>query len=409
MASTTIKLLTAQKEFIQCNSQKALLLCGIAFGKSFAGAHFVLRMISEYPKSKGLITANTFQQLTNATIASLKGELTALNTPHTLVTSGASKRLEIYNTVIYLYSLEQYDNIRGIEVGWWYSDESAFAKIEAIQVCRGRLRDKNGPLFERHTSSPCGFNFLYDEFENKDGRNATKKVSLFRGKTRDNIFLPEGYYESLLEDYGGKDNPLAQQELGGMFVDLQSGQVYWGFNRDIHIQPCKLDDAFPLYIGIDFNISNMTACVVQYRDGTFYVVDEIVLTHHGANTDSMATLICERYKKNFDIIMVPDSTGKALKTSARGRTDIEILKSYGLNVPNTRNPHVRDRQNNLNIHFKKSGIIINRSCKTLAKEFGTLSSREKEGDVAHVSVALGYVAWFISPLITRPKSTSRKG
>ena len=399
-----VQLIHYQWDFLNSESKKALLLGGIGTGKSTCGAFFVLKMVSEYPKSKGLITANTYNQLINATVASLTTTLDLLNVPYKAVLGGANKRIEILDATIYLYSLDRPDSIRGIEVGWWWSDESGFTTLEAVQVCRGRLRDSNGPLYERHTTSPNGYNWLYDEFENMDGDNITNAKALYRGVTKDNIFLPEGYYESLLEDYGGAENPLAKQELFGQFTNLGEGAIYWAFNRDVHVQPCKLDERYPVYVGQDFNVNNMEGCYVQYRDGTFYVTQENILTYHGANTDSAASKICEDLLPKYKPLVVPDSTGKAIKSSSSGRSDIEILRRYGLEVVSTKNPFIRDRQNTLNIHMKKNSVIIDPSCKTLIKELETISSRDKEGQSAHVSVALGYVTWKIAPLKKQKKN-----
>jgi hypothetical protein len=401
-----VSLLKAQKQFLLSTSNKSLLLAGIGYGKSMAGAHFVINMVTRYPKASGLITANVYTQLINATIKTLTNELEDLNIPHKLVVGGANRHLEILGSKIYCYSLEKYNNIRGIEVGWWWGDESAFAKQEAIQVCRGRLRDKNGPLYERHTSSPNGYNWLYDEFENKDNKNITKKVALYRGITKENVFLPEGYYETLLDDYGGEDNPLAKQELFGQFTNLQSGAIYWGFDREKNVRPCKLDKRFPVHVGQDFNFSNMEGCYVQYIEGKFYVTKENILTHYGANTDSAAAQICKDLFPDYRVLIVPDSTGKANKTSARGMTDFEILKLYGLEIMPTRNSIIRDRQNSLNIHLKNCDVIIDPSCIKLIKELETLNARDKEGEEAHVSVSLGYVIMALKPIIRHRESRS---
>lgn len=392
-----LSLLQGQYDFIDSKSKKALLLAGIGYGKSFSGSHFAIKMLSEYPKAKGLITANTYTQLINATVETLTGELDFLGVPYRPVLGGAKKHIKVYDTKIYLYSLERPDSIRGIEAGWWWSDESAFAKHEGIQICRGRLRDKNGPLYERHTTSPNGYNWTWEEFENKDSKNINDKIALYRGITANNIFLPEGYYDSLLEDYGGPDNPLAQQELFGQFTNLQGGSIYWAFDRKKHVKECKPNNKFPVYVGQDFNIDNMEGAYIQYINGTFFCFNENILKHHGANTDAAATKICEDLIPKYKVLVVPDSTAKAIKTSSSG-SDIEILKRYGLTVLDTTNPFIRDRQNTVNILLKQGRIIVDPSCKNLIKEFETISSRDKEGDKAHVSVALGYVAYKLEPL-----------
>lgn len=407
--SVDFSLLHYQDEFIRSNSKKSLLLGGIGSGKSYSGGHFGIRMLSEYPRTKGLLTANTYQQLFNATVPTFCEQLDLANIPNKPVLSGAKKRIETNSTIIYLYSLEKHDSIRGIEVGWWLGDESCFAKKEAIKVCRGRLRQPASPLFERHTSSPNGFNWAYDDFENFDGNKKTKKNHLIRAITKENCFLPDDYYEDLLEEYGGESNPLAMQELFGQFVNLIGGQVYWGFNRERNVKHVKPDRKYPVYIGQDFNIDNMRASCVQRIDGKYKVFKEIILDNYGANTDTAAQKIIDLFPSNkWNVKVVPDSTGKAIKTSSSNRSDIEILESYGLEVISTRNPFIRDRQNAVNMQMKKNLVEIDPSCKTTIKEIETLSSRDKEGEKAHSSVGLGYIINKFSPLRRTQKSTFRR-
>jgi len=404
-----VDLLEYQHEFLTSKSKETLLLGGVGSGKTFTGSHFAIGMCSQYPKSKGLIVANTYSQLMNATVEAFAETLDSLSIPYKPVLSGAKKHIMVNGrTKIYLYSLEKYDNIRGIEAGWTWADESMFcSKEEAFKVVRGRMRDKNGPLLIRHTSSPNGFNWGYDKFENMDGDLATDRVHLIRAKTKENIFLPDGYYEDLLEDYGGIDNPLAQQELDGQFVNLQAGAIYWAFDRNSHIAPVEFDDDHIVDVGQDFNIDNMCGVYVQRRDGHYYIKQEKILDHYGANTDNAASQIVSDLK-NYNKRVIPDSTAKSRSTkSSSGMSDIEILKSYGLTVVDTRNPFIRDRQNALNILFKKNRITIDPSCRTLIKELETLSSRDDEGKIAHVSVATGYIAWKFDPLITRKKASAR--
>ncbi len=403
---TQIALTDPQYEFVSSNAKECLFLAGIASGKSTALGDFIVRMAGEYPNIPGLITANTYTQLCNATIPAIQKELDRCGLPNEAILSGPKKRLEFGNTFAYLYSLERPDNIRGIEAGWHGSDEIAFAskKEEAIKICKGRLRYPGSPRFERFTTSPNGYDMLYDKFENMDGSSATDKIHLVRGRTCDNTFLPPGYFEELLDDYGGPDNPLARQELFGEFVNLQAGQVYWAFNRDIHVQPVSYFPGYPIYVGQDFNIDNMCSCLIQYVNGIFYVIDEIILDQYGANTDNAAEQILKK-TDGYSALVIPDSTGKSRKTSAKGRTDIEILERAGLRVLPTKNPFIRDRQNNCNLKFKKGRLVIGSNCKHLIKEIGTLSARDKEGDKAHVSVGMGYVLNKVNPMIERRASS----
>lgn len=402
-----IELLKYQEKFLNSTAREAMLLGGIGTGKSFCGALFVLQMIAQYPKTPGIVVAPTYLQLVKATVKSITQVLDDHGITHKAILSGADKRIEMPGrSHIHLFSLQDPDNFRGPEAGWLLGDEMCFASEYAYKVVIGRIRHARGPLLKRFTSSPNGYNWAYDKWENKDGKKANTRVELVRAKTKENIFLPPSYYEDLLEEYGGIKNPMARQELNGEFVNLTAGAVYWAFDRSAHVIKAKPDASLPVFVGQDFNIDNMAGCYIQKQGDKFIVFQESILDQYDANTDTASQEIVKNLKDFRHISVIPDSTGKSRKTSASGRSDHEIMRSYGLDVMVTRNPFIRDRQNNVNVNFKKGNLLIDESCTTLIKELETLSNRDKEGEKAHVSVGLGYVLNRLEPLRRTTKSTS---
>ena len=392
-----IDLAPAQFDVLVCEEPVAALVGGVGGGKSFTLAHFALQQVTSYPGVPGLVVANTYSQILNATVPAITGLLSELDIPYELTMSGARKRVEFLGTIVYIYSLEQYDNIRGIQVGWVAGDEMAFACREAINVVLGRLRDKRGSLKARWFTSPNGFNFWYDYI-------TEQKISEFKIRTKDNVHLPKQYYNQLVELYGGENSPLARQELFGEYVNLTSGSVYFAFDRMRHVRPISDDIHQPIYVGCDFNVANMNFVAIQYDKYGFKVIDAINLKDSAANTYSMAYEIYSRYGRRA--IVVPDSTGVARKTSAEvGITDIRILKNAGLNVETTNNPRIKDRQNSVNTAFLKNRLTINSHCGTLIKEIETLSNDADEGDVSHLAVAMGYVIWKLEPITIHNKTS----
>lgn len=388
-----VSLLPYQGVFITSTLKKLLLLGGIGTGKSFSLAHTAVNLVGKHKGINILMVANTYTQLMNATVKALTNELDACNIPYKAVLSGAKKRIEILNSTIYLYSLEKPDNIRGIEVGALLMDEVAYSDEYAYKVCVGRLRQKGMPLCIRIASSPNGHNWLYDMFGE----------SCIKAKTCDNFFLPPEYYEELLELYGGPESPLAKQELFGEFVNLSGLNAYWAFNRDIHTSHIKHDPRRPVYIGVDFNIDNMNAAVMQQdHNGNWRMIEHIKCGEYDSNTFSLGDKIVEwliRNKCQFHTV-IPDSTGGARKTSAN-KTDIQILKDKGLKVEYNHNPIIRDRQNNVNRLFKLNKLVVNSECKEFVKELEVLSKADKEGEKAHATVAMGYVLWKYAPMKKR--------
>ena len=391
-----IQLLPHQLEALHATEKEILLSGGIGVGKSYTGAIWVVRKITENPKARILIGACTYSQLMNASVKTFTQLLDDLGIVYKATLSGARKRIEIGKAVVYLYSLEKPDSIRGIEVSHAWLDEVAFSTLKALQVVRGRLRWKEAK--DRQillTSSPCGYNWLYDIF---GGTKLPKSKKLIRAKTEDNIFLPNGYYSELVEQYGGVNSPLARQELFGEFVNLQEGAIYNLFNRGVNVLTCKLDKRFPVYVGCDFNIDKMSAVYVQQIGGVFYQVKEVQLTHRNSNTVDLSLRIKEDLK-DYQFYVVPDSTGNARKSSSTSsKSDHQIMRDMGITVMETYNPHIRDRQNTVNLAFLKKSLVIDPSCTETIKEIETLSNRDKEGKVSHLSVCTGYVLWRLAPL-----------
>lgn len=402
-----VKLLKHQREALTAKEDEVLLLGGIATGKTLCGAMWVVDKISQFPDCELLIVANTYSQLMTATVKTLIQYLEDLEIPHHAVLSGSRKRIEIGASTIYLYSLEKPDSIRGIEVEFIWGDEIAFSSLQALNVIRGRLRGRKATYRQMlMTTSGNGFNFLYDLFGDLQPEQKGK-LRLISAKTEDNTFLPEDTYPRLLEQYGGLDSDLAKQELLGQFVNLQEGAIYNMFDRKINLKECQLDLNYPVLVGCDFNIDTMSAVYVQQIKGVIYVCGEVQLTHRDANTYDLSARIIKDLK-GFTYSIYADSTGSARKSSTpHGLSDHQIMRDTGLHLVYTNNPKKRDRQNSVNLLFRKEGIYINPKCKKLIKDIETLSARHHEGKHSHLGPSLGYVVFHIKP-IKRPQQKSRQ-
>ena len=100
------------------------------------------------------------------------------------------------------------------------------------------------------------------------------------------------------------------------------------------------------HIGVDFNVDNMCAIVGVKNGNNFYIIDEISLRYHNANTHGMVNEIKRRYGKVRKIIY-PDSSGRNRDVSAvdPDNTNHQILRKAGfnLNFPNSGNENIVDR------------------------------------------------------------------
>jgi PBSX family phage terminase large subunit len=384
-----IDLLPHQEEFLESNKKFTLLLGGVGSAKTTSGTFFVIKMISEYPKSKGAIYANSYKQLINSTLDNVFTWFDSIGLKYSY--NKQSGILKIGKTEIICASLDNYDLQRGIELGWYWWDEAAYGDKEAFNMLTGRLRQKKGPLIGRLTTTPKGFNWLYDYFE---GILKTQDFSYIKAKTQDNIHLPYGYVDSLKLNYSSK---LIDQEINGEFVNTSSGLVYFSFDTKKHISTVKLKDNFPLYVGMDFNVNPMTAVVAQLYDDRVNVIDEFYLEN--SNTIMMSQCILNKYGQ---CMIVPDSTAQARKTS--GPSDFEILRRDGHTIIQTHNPLVFDRINAVNSLIEKDRVIIDSNCSKLINDLKRVLWKDNKLDqttdktLTHISDALGYLIYKFFPL-----------
>jgi len=388
-----IELSDPQYDFLYANESTTLFCGGVGSGKTFAGAIWAIEMALNFPNCRGLITANTHSQLRKATLAEVFSICTELGIKYKYLVN--QNRLFIHDSEILCYSMENPDNLAGPTVGWWWGDEAAFYKQLAFDKGSARVRDPKGPGQIKFTTTPNGFNWLFEYFV---GKPSTKKKVVY-SKTADNTTLGSDYLERLTGQY---DTKMAQQELEGQFVNMNSGQVYYAFDRNKHVKQIDIRPQDLLMVGLDFNVHPLCGVFVAKRGEMIYVIDELYLEN--SNTFEAAKEILKRFPARY-MQVVADETGNRRRTSSN-KTDHEIIRQSGLDLLKFRNPGVKDRYNNINRLFDKNYIKIHPRCKNLIRDLEQLTYDNDDPLLSHMSDAFGYVSWKINPL-EKPKRKAR--
>lgn len=391
-----LKLLNHQWDAINSHKKFTCLLGGIGAGKTFTGFAWVLKKLKETPESLDLITANTYGQLQKATLSSLFKNLDSFGIPYNY---NQNKSLLSIGTKRFLcLATEAYDNHRGIEVGSWWGDEAAYYTRKQFEVLAGRIRDKNGKLDVLFTTTPKGFNWLYDRFSPDGELHDPLTYHVVKAPTRSNYHLPNDYENMLKDQY---DDLLLKQELEGEFINVTAGRIYYAFNRDDHVMDIKINPSYPLWVGVDFNIDPMTATIGQIIGDKLYIVDEVYLRN--SNTEALSREIVSKYGRNCTI--VPDSTGIKRTTNAN-KSDIQILKSFFSKVYTAGNPFRIDRYAAVNGAFSKGKVVISPRCKYTIKDLESVVYKEgtdqpdtSDRMLTHASDNLGYLIYrTVNPL-----------
>jgi len=374
------------------------MLGGVGSGKTFCGALWLLEELKRFyegDKSIGLITAISYGQLRRSVLTEIFKCMTdwgvpfSYNQQQSLLTLNNAKKF-------FCLSVDpgSIEKIRGINVGSVWCDESAYIKdLDTYNTIQGRIRDKQGSGKTLMTSSPNGFNFLYNLFQGE--LYDPKKYKLIRAKTKDNKHILDSFYDNMAAQLDEKG---IKQELEGEFISRQGGSAYYQFDRTRNVGNVEWNGQSG-FIGLDFNVTPFCAVIGIFSDNKFYIFDEIYMTG-GSDTYMMAAELKRRGYQNFPIIA--DSTYSARKTS--GKSDKRILEQANFTTLATRNPYVLDRVTNMNRLFAQDRVIIDPKCKKLIRDLeqvtfkdnGQLDGSNKE--LTHISDALGYFCWRLSPI-----------
>ena len=189
--------------------------------------------------------------------------------------------------------------------------------------------------------------------------------------------------------------------------ETYSGLIYSNFDIEKNVRHKQMTEEDKiLYIGIDFNVSPISAVVGIINNNVIDIVEEIRI--FGSNTQELCDEILTRYP-NRKIIAFPDPSCVQRRTSAGGKTDLSILQNNGFvcKVLKSHMP-VRDRINSVNSKLCNANnlrtLFISPKCKnvvnTLVKQTfkeGTSVPNKTHG-IDHLGDALGYLVSYLYPI-----------
>jgi len=390
-------LTTPQKKVADSKARFNVLVTGRRFGKTHLAVRQLIKFASK-PKQKVWYVAPTYRQAKMICWESLKSKLKDLKWIRKINETDLSMDLKNGSQIALRGADRGADSLRGVGLNYLVIDEFADITPEAwYEVLRPTLSDTKGHAF--FCGTPKGYgNWAYDLYSK--GQKDTDWQS-FQFTTLEGGQVDQEEIDQAKIDL---DERTFRQEYLASF-ETYSGSIYYNFDPKENVKPYTMMPNQPIHIGMDFNIDPMSACCFQVVGQTIYFFDEIVI--FGSNTDEMCQEIKSRYSQR--VIVYPDPSCRARKTSAGGRSDLTILQNSGFEVRcKNKAPEIRDRINSVNSKLKNANnerlLYVAPKCKKiiiglerhLYKE-GT-SLPDKDNGYDHMNDAIGYAMDYLFPI-----------
>lgn len=388
----SIDVLPHQAEFLKSNFRHTGLIGGFGCGKSHAGTWKTITKKLAMPNIDVAYYLPTYPLIKDIAYGKFTEALEQINIKYQLNKTD-KEIITDYGRIIFR-SMDNPDLIVGYEVGYSLVDEADILPKEKMIAVMKKIMARNRAVYLGNNnatdfvSTPEGFRFLYEFFVTK----SSKDKNLIKAKTKSNPFLPDDYIKSLEDEYTPSE---LEAYLNGEFVNLTAGTVYNEYNRDSNHTDREVKQGETIHVGVDFNIGKMAGIIVVIDNGSPRAVDEVVNAY---DTKDLSQKLVDKYK-GYRIIAYPDASGRNRKTSA-SKTDIEILKSFGIIVKALPfNPPVKDRVNTMNKMFFSRKLMVNKfNCPKLTDCLEQLPYKngepDKTLDLDHPTDALGYMIWY---------------
>ena len=387
-----------QKQVVQSKTRNRVLITGRRFGKTYLAIGELLRFACSVSKQKVWYVAPTYRQARQICWSKLKEVAIENELISYINETDLTIRLHNNSEISLRGADRSADSLRGVGLNFLVLDEFADIPSDAwFSVLRPTLSDTKGSAL--FCGTPRGYgNWAYDLFCKG---NEDNEWTSFQFTTIDGGQVDQEEIDAAKNDL---DERTFRQEYLATF-ETYAGAIYYNFDREENVR--KLDaDETAIHIGMDFNIDPMSAAVFQIHNNIINFIDEIVI--YSSNTEELVREIKTRYP-NKRIIVYPDPACRQRKTSAGGKTDLNILQNAGLTVRvKNVHPQVRDRINAVNSRLKNTNdqrmMFIDPKCKNIIRGLerhlykeGT-TQPDKDSGFDHMNDAIGYAVDYLFPI-----------
>lgn len=413
---------------------------GVGTGKSHTGGKFSIGHFIHYPELTGFIGANTYDQLTQATLRELFEQLERYRMPFVYncqpPKSWGPLKFPSYKNILTVRAgdktanaftrvMSDADALRGIQFSWYHLDEARDTPQNSHDVILSRMREsryRKGLI----TTTTNGEDWVHARFSR--ARKGQHLYGSLHVKTLEAVkcgILTQEYYDTLLHSYS---ELMIAQELNAEHVNVFGGKAYYAASMQNRRRRAPWgaqypDPQRPLIIGCDFNFDpapHIWMVGQQSADRSkIHWFKEI--SGSRKSTVEMTQMLIMQFP-GFHYRVFGDRSGARATTSNAGKPDYDQIAatfqdhgcSYSIDDDQSNNPLVRNRVENMNRLFKDGlGEItqtydpegcpyFDEDLKMVGWKTHTHSGKGKLSDGGnknrtHASDGAGYACWKLFP------------
>lgn len=301
----------AQLDVIAHSARFKVANCGRRFGKTTLGIDAIIRHAWQHPVDWMAPTYKMVQevwQILRRTLA-----------PVTARKDETLKRLElITGGVIRMWSLDNYDAIRGIKSGYVVWDECA-ATPNGLEIWNAVIRPvltdlEGGALF---LSTPRGHNHFW-QFYNRGLDDAYSDWHSWQLPSASNPYLAQSELDNIR--YETPEHYFKQEYLAEFLADF--GMVFRGVSEIATLAPAEPDPAETYVMGVDWGrVDDFTVVSVLDSQGRQVAIDRFNRVGWSIQRERLKAL-AQQYKPRLILA----------EANSIGEPNIEALQNDGLKV-----------------------------------------------------------------------------
>jgi len=322
-----------------------------------------------------LIAANTYGQLIDSTLRALYDKLELMGIPH--VPRNLPKSHRPFNVFVWngdrwvefaCRSMDNFDMVAGMTFGSIWLDEVWKTEKWTYELAISRLSDKRSRHLQMvlTTTKDEPEHWMYTDIVQlldlgrimEGGVKASEVIELVEGTTYENEWnLAPGFIRTLRATL---DPKMFSRYVENKWVSAAAGQMFYEFDRAIHMKTLPVEEYLPLIVSSDFNIDPMCWSIWQMPKGErLNCVDQLKMDFD-ADTETATKEILNRYPRVRHFVWTGDASGRARSTKSKS-SDYQIIRAtveaagrtIELRVRQS-NPSVRDSANAVNGMLKNA-------------------------------------------------------